>query len=112
MDCSLPDSCVHGILQARILERIAMPCSRGASQPQIQPVSFTSLALAGGFFTTRATWEAWEVLIQSPDRFLLQTVCVSHHSLWSVNFFGICEAGKPVKTLRVLKLNIYGVSIS
>lgn len=48
MDCSLPDSCVHGILQARILEPIAMPCSRGASQPQIQPVSFTSLALAGG----------------------------------------------------------------
>ena len=81
-----------------------MPCSRGASQPQIQPVSFTSLALAGGFFTTRATWEAWEVLIQSLDRFLLQTVCVSHHSLWSVNFLGICEAGKPVKTLRVLKL--------
>ena len=28
MDCSLPGSSVHGILQARILEWIAMPFSR------------------------------------------------------------------------------------
>ena len=31
MDCSLPGSSVHGILQARILEWVAMPSSRGAS---------------------------------------------------------------------------------
>ena len=31
MDCSLPGSSVHGILQARILEWVAMPFSRGAS---------------------------------------------------------------------------------
>ena len=31
MDCSLPGSSVHGILQARILERVAMPSSRGPS---------------------------------------------------------------------------------
>ena len=30
MDCSLPGSCVHGILQARILEWVAMPSSRGS----------------------------------------------------------------------------------
>ena len=29
MDCSLPGSSVHGILQARILERVAIPFSRG-----------------------------------------------------------------------------------
>ena len=29
MDCSPPDSSVHGILQARILEWVAMPFSRG-----------------------------------------------------------------------------------
>ena len=29
IDCSLPDSSVHGILQSRILERVAMPSSRG-----------------------------------------------------------------------------------
>ena len=33
MDCSPPGSCVHGILQVRILERLAMPSSRGSSQP-------------------------------------------------------------------------------
>ena len=32
MDCTLPDSSVHGILQARILEWIAMPSSRGSSR--------------------------------------------------------------------------------
>ena len=32
MDCSPPDSSVPGILQARILEGIAMPSSRGSSQ--------------------------------------------------------------------------------
>ena len=34
MDCNLPSSCVHGILQARILERVAMPSSRGSSLPR------------------------------------------------------------------------------
>ena len=29
MDCRLPDSSVRGILQARILEWVAMPSSRG-----------------------------------------------------------------------------------
>ena len=32
MDCSLPGSRVHGILQARILECVAMSSSRGSSQ--------------------------------------------------------------------------------
>ena len=31
MDCSPPGSSVHGILQARILECVAMPASRGSS---------------------------------------------------------------------------------
>ena len=33
-DCSTPGSSVHGILQARILEWVAMPSSRGSSQPR------------------------------------------------------------------------------
>ena len=36
MDCSLPGSSVHGILQARILEWVAMPSSRGSSQSRDQ----------------------------------------------------------------------------
>ena len=34
MDCSLPNSSVHGILQARILEWAANPFSRESSQPR------------------------------------------------------------------------------
>ena len=34
MDCSLPGSSVHGILQARILEWVAISSSRGSSQPR------------------------------------------------------------------------------
>ena len=36
MDCSLPGSSVHGIFLARILEWVAMPSSRGSSQPRDQ----------------------------------------------------------------------------
>ena len=36
MDSSLPGSSVHGILQTRILTWIAMPSSRGSSQPRDQ----------------------------------------------------------------------------
>ena len=34
MDCSLPGSSVHGILQARILEWVAIPFCRRLSQPR------------------------------------------------------------------------------
>ena len=35
-DCSPPGSCVHGILQAKILEHVAISFSRGSSQPRVQ----------------------------------------------------------------------------
>ena len=48
MDCSLPGSSVCGILQASILEWVAIPFSRAASQPRDQ----TGVScIAGGFFT-------------------------------------------------------------
>ena len=34
MDCSLPGSSLHGILQARVLEWVAISFSRGSSQPR------------------------------------------------------------------------------
>ena len=36
MDCSLPGSSVHGILQARILGWVAVPFSRGSSPPRVR----------------------------------------------------------------------------
>ena len=58
LDSSPPSSSVHGILQARILEWVAMPCSRGSSQLGDQTCVLLSPALAGRFFTTSTAWEA------------------------------------------------------
>ena len=58
-DCSLPGSSVHEILQARTLDWVAMPSYRESSPPRDQiHASYVSLALAGRFFITSATWEA------------------------------------------------------
>ena len=57
-DHSLPGSSVRGTLQARILEWIAMPSSRGSSNPGSEPASLVSPALASRFFTPGSTWEA------------------------------------------------------
>ena len=54
MDCSLLGSSVHGILQARILEWIAMPSSRGSPWPRGQTHIFCVSCIAGGFFTAEA----------------------------------------------------------
>ena len=50
MDCSLPGSFVHEILQARILEWVAISSSGDLPDSSIEP---TSPALAGRFFTTQ-----------------------------------------------------------
>ena len=42
-DCSLPGSSVHGTLQARILEWVALPFSRGSSQPRSPTLQADSL---------------------------------------------------------------------
>ena len=57
--CNPMDYIVHGILQARVLEWVAVPFSRGSSQPRDQ----TQVSLiAGRFFTSWATREAQELL--------------------------------------------------
>ena len=57
--CSPPGSFVHGISQARILEWVAIPFSRGSSWPRDQ----TQVSrIAGRFFTVWATREAKEWL--------------------------------------------------
>ena len=57
VDCSLPGSSVHEILQARILEWVAVPSSRGSSNLGIELESLMPPALAGRFLTTSTTWE-------------------------------------------------------
>ena len=58
MDCSPPGSSVHGILQARILEWVALPSSRGSSWPRDRThISYIS-CIAGGFFNCWAIEES------------------------------------------------------
>ena len=67
MDCSLPGSSVHGMLQARILERVAMPSSRGSSRPRDWTQRLLHLpALAGGCLTRSTTWEARSTMHGDP----------------------------------------------
>ena len=51
LDCSPPGSSVHGILQARILEWVAMPSSRASFWPRDQTHISCVFCDAGKFFT-------------------------------------------------------------
>ena len=73
MDYSLPGSSVHGILQARTLECVAIPFSRGSSQPR----DWTCVSsTASRFFTVWATREALHCWFTSPP------------SIWTNNLSG------------------------
>ena len=58
MDCSLPGSCVHGILRARILKWVAISFFRGSSQPRDQTHIFYFSCIGKWVFAARATWKA------------------------------------------------------
>ena len=53
-----PDSSVHGIFQARIVEWVVISTPRNLPKPGIKPRSLASPALGGQFFTSSTTWEA------------------------------------------------------
>ena len=58
VDCHPPGSSVFGIVQARILEWVAKPSSRGSSQPGDQTHVSRISFIAGGFSTHRSTWDS------------------------------------------------------
>ena len=58
MDCSLPGSSAHGILQKEYWSGLPFPLPGDLPDPGIEPESLASPALAGGFFTTSTSWEA------------------------------------------------------
>ena len=55
MDCSLPGSSVHGIFQARILERVAISSSRGSSWPRDQ-TCISCICIGRRIFYHSTTW--------------------------------------------------------
>ena len=58
MDCRPPSFSVHGILQARILEWVAMPSSKVSSQPRDQTHVSCVSCITSEFFTDEPTGEA------------------------------------------------------
>ena len=75
MDCSPPRSSVHGILQTRILEWVAMPPSRASSQSR----DWSQVShIAGRFFTVWATREAPMKYISSVIRLESQIYSLIH----------------------------------
>ena len=65
MDYSLPVSSVHGISQARILEWVAISCSRDLPDPGIEAAS---PALSGRFFTNEPPGKLVVVLLHFKDK--------------------------------------------
>ena len=60
MDCSLPGSSVHGILQARTLDWVAMLSSRGSSRLRDWTRVSCGSCIAGRFFTAVSPEELYQ----------------------------------------------------
>ena len=72
MDCSPPGSSVHGILQARLLEWVAISFARGSSRPRDRtPVS----CIAGRHFTVCTTREVLKIGWTNIHQVIKTTVC-------------------------------------
>ena len=59
MVCSPPGSSVHGILQARMLEWVAISCSRGSSPPR----GFSTTAPPGKHSPSPENWKCFQTVI-------------------------------------------------
>ena len=126
MACSLPGPSVHGILQARILEWVAMPSSRGSSQPRDQTrflalqadslpselpgkpknTGVGSLSLFQGIFPTRESnrgllhhrWILYQLSYQrSPDSRPIVTRSWRKKGVWSHCLMGV---GFPLGAMK------------
>ena len=75
-DCGPPGSSVHGVLQARILEWVAVPSSRASSGPKDGTGSLMSPALAAGIVTIITAWEAHSFL----------SVTIKKQPCWGLGF--------------------------
>ena len=87
MDCSLPGSSVHGILQARMLEWVAIPFSRESSQPRDRTQAF---CIAGGFFTIWAILQLIERSLFSLSA--LTKYCYMKNTVLDSNNWGSLQA--------------------
>ena len=96
MDCSLPGSSLHGILQERGLEWVAISFSRGSSRPRDRtPVSH----IPGRCFNFWATREALDSILKSRDITLSTKVHIVKAMVFPVVMYG-CESWTVKKAER------------
>ena len=86
MACSPPGSSVYGISQARIQSGLPSPSLGDLPDLGIKP---KSPALAGGFFTTNATWEALPIFRPSSSISALSGISFS---VYSLSFIAFCSS--------------------
>ena len=82
MDCSPPGSSVHGILQARVLGRVAMPSSRGSSRHGEGRAVGALMATGGGGVHMKPAWGPHFVGSMQSHR------QVGSSRLWELRLFG------------------------
>ena len=80
MDCSLPSSS-PGILQARILKRVAVPFSRVSSRPRNLGLETWVSCIAGGFSTIYANMVQWK-MFWTLGLEALVIICLFTNKLW------------------------------
>ena len=85
IDCSLPSSSVHGILQARILEWVAVPFSRGSSQPR----DWTQVSR----IADRLEWAA--ISLSRESSWLWSNPCLLCLLHWQAGYLPLALPGKP-----------------
>ena len=91
MDCSLPGSSVHGILQARILDWVAIPSSRGSNPALLHCRQDRLPSEPPGKPPSRVGWVA-----QGHGTAWKRTLPMSWHCLWGVH--------SPNPALRTVQL--------
>ena len=104
--CSPPGSFVHGILQARVLERVAISSSRGSSRPRDRTHVSSVSWLAGGLFTTSALWGTlmnwyYYIVVNCGDQGFHQTCRLVSQLASSLSAGGRPEASGGRRTILV-----------
>ena len=95
-DCSPPGSSVHEILQARMLEWVSIPFSRGSSRPRIKPVFSVAPALQADSLPLEPQVERIHLPMQETQRpgfspwngRSLEEGMVTHPGICMENFMG------------------------
>ena len=111
IDCTPLGSSVHGILQARIFQWVAIPFSRGSSWPR----GWTWVScIAGRFFTSRNTRETCYTPIQNKRKIkklnsLVRVTTFKCSSTWS-HVIGYYLHPRPVISSTVTLGKLYNPS--